>query len=250
VLTSFLSWFSIIPKGGRYEEIQDTIRRETQDYQGLHGQGLISIRDRKNVGNFKTTRQVLDFEDKGGEEMSSVMIGHAKKINDLHKEIFGAVKMTLDKAIQIGKLLTECKGKIPHGEWMSWMEKNLKFSNETASRYMRVYEHRAEEKFVTMTNLTGVYQSLIEHKPKIRQMSEFDEGDEEDEEDEYLSEPPERNDDGLVTHDVDEITETLDSGKHTSEMDKIKYLWNELSRYEKEVLFKWISADIKKIKFV
>ena len=74
MLTSFLSWFSIIPKGGRYEEIQDTIRRQTQDHQGLHGQGLISIRDRKNVGNFKTTRQILDFEDKGGEEMIELKI--------------------------------------------------------------------------------------------------------------------------------------------------------------------------------
>jgi len=41
----------------------------------------------------------------------------------------------------------------------------LKFSDQTARNYMKVYEIR-EDKFKTVLNLNQVYQSLIEHKPK------------------------------------------------------------------------------------
>ena len=63
-MTKILSWFSINHKGDRDEEIQDTIRGQTQGHQGLHGYGVISIRDRKDVGNQQTTCQVLGIEDK------------------------------------------------------------------------------------------------------------------------------------------------------------------------------------------
>jgi hypothetical protein len=83
---------------------------------------------------------------------TSVVKNYIEEINGLHEEIFGAVKMTLDKAIRIGELLVKCKADQPHGEWMNWMEKNLKFSDQTARNYMKVYEIR-EDKFKSVLNL-------------------------------------------------------------------------------------------------
>ncbi|MBM3205923.1 hypothetical protein FJZ41_03705, partial [Candidatus Shapirobacteria bacterium] len=54
---------------------------------------------------------------------------------------------------------------------MPWMKKNLKFSQMTATRYIAVFNdsRRLDGKSNTMLDLTKVYQSLIEHKPKPKQ---------------------------------------------------------------------------------
>jgi hypothetical protein len=49
------------------------------------------------------------------------------------------------------------------------MRINLEFSEDTAKRYMNVYEERDDPKIRTMRNLTEVYKSLIEHKPEKKQ---------------------------------------------------------------------------------
>lgn len=82
-----------------------------------------------------------------------------KKINLLHKEF---VKMTVEKALEIGKLLVEQKSKLGHGNWEDWMKAYLDFSSATAKRYMRLYEVRDELKSVAMTDLslTEIYEYM------------------------------------------------------------------------------------------
>ena len=99
---------------------------------------------------------------------TSVVKNYIQEINHLHGEIFGAVRMTLDKAIRIGELLVKCKADIPHGEWMQWMKDNLEFSRFSAERYMKVYEHKAEVKMSSLLNLWEAEQALVEHKPEKR----------------------------------------------------------------------------------
>jgi hypothetical protein len=95
-----------------------------------------------------------------GEEL---MKSKAEEINRLHKDW---QRTTLDKFIQIGKLLTQCKETIDHGEWMQWMKGNLSFSQQMASVYMRAYERRDDPKLLSDSNLMGLERALIEHKPK------------------------------------------------------------------------------------
>ena len=54
------------------------------------------------------------------------------EIAKLHDEIYGAFKTTLEKAIRIGELLTEQKQNLKHGEFTSWVENNLPFTERTA----------------------------------------------------------------------------------------------------------------------
>jgi hypothetical protein len=42
--------------------------------------------------------------------------------------------------VEIGKLLTECKAKLGHGEWLPWIEREFGWSDRTARNFMRVHE--------------------------------------------------------------------------------------------------------------
>ncbi len=44
------------------------------------------------------------------------------EISQLHSEIAGYIKVTLEKAIRIGELLAEQKAGMDHGTWLPWME--------------------------------------------------------------------------------------------------------------------------------
>lgn len=41
-------------------------------------------------------------------------------------------------AIEIGKRLTEAKGLVAHGEWRSWLEKNVEYSERSAQTFMQL----------------------------------------------------------------------------------------------------------------
>jgi hypothetical protein len=47
---------------------------------------------------------------------------------------------TLDNLIEIGRFLTEAKAILGHGYWLPWLEREINWDDETARRYMRVYE--------------------------------------------------------------------------------------------------------------
>jgi hypothetical protein len=49
-------------------------------------------------------------------------------------------KQTADNVIQIGKLLTECKGICGHKNWFDWLDKEFKWTDQTARNFMNVYE--------------------------------------------------------------------------------------------------------------
>ena len=48
-------------------------------------------------------------------------------------------KMVLNSSIEIGKRLCEAKEMVPHGEWGSWLEKEVNFKQSTANNLMRIY---------------------------------------------------------------------------------------------------------------
>jgi len=60
-------------------------------------------------------------------------------------------------------------------QWMPWMEKNLKFSQQQASRYMRAFDRKDSLKLLSESNFGGWERALIEHKPKPKQEVEEDE---------------------------------------------------------------------------
>lgn len=89
------------------------------------------------------------------------------EIAALHNEISGLFKMTLDKAIRIGELLTEQKTSLQHGEFSPWIKANLPFTDRTVRRYMQVYENRKLLKTDTVSDLSEAYKLLEAPKQEL-----------------------------------------------------------------------------------
>jgi phage N-6-adenine-methyltransferase len=88
------------------------------------------------------------------------------EIAQLHAEILGVARTSIEKAIRVGELLHICRRKIADGDWLLWLEMNVPFSQKTAWRYMWCFEHREEieSQLVTLTSMSAVFQLLSDGK--------------------------------------------------------------------------------------
>jgi hypothetical protein len=73
----------------------------------------------------------------------SELAGLAKQINEAHHEVEASFGQSLRHAIVAGGGLAKAKDALPHGQWLPWLEKNIRFSQQSASVYRNVYENRA-----------------------------------------------------------------------------------------------------------
>ena len=83
-----------------------------------------------------------------------------KEIIELHAEIIDHFSAGLEKAIRIGELLIEQKNMLGHGEFISWIEKNLPFTDRTARNYMRLHRNKNEIKTENVSDLNSAYKML------------------------------------------------------------------------------------------
>ena len=97
--------------------------------------------------------------------MNELQKTRIKKITELHSEIGGYIRVTIDKAIEIGGLLAEQKSETNHGEWLPWVKENLPFSERVARDYMRFYDRREELKSANVADLTEARKQLSPPPP-------------------------------------------------------------------------------------
>ncbi len=62
----------------------------------------------------------------------------AECISKEHQACRSAAQSAVQHAIRAGELLLEAKSKIPHGQWLSWLEGNCGVAERTAQAYMRL----------------------------------------------------------------------------------------------------------------
>jgi hypothetical protein len=76
-------------------------------------------------------------------------------------------------AIEIGRLLTDQKASLAHGEWIPWVESNLSFGDRQARRYMRIYENRTR-----VSDLDGPMREAVAllAEPKDQPVEDQDDG--------------------------------------------------------------------------
>jgi hypothetical protein len=93
----------------------------------------------------------------------------AVRVNALHAEIGGALRLSLQKAIEIGGLLTEAKRQAGHGAFGEWLSDNVAFTDRTARRYMALFENRERLlKSDTVSDLRSAYRLLsAPEKPSV-----------------------------------------------------------------------------------
>lgn len=60
------------------------------------------------------------------------------ELEKIEKEIITLKNQTAENMIQIGYKLIEAKKRLSHGEWGSWLENKVEFSQRTANQFMRI----------------------------------------------------------------------------------------------------------------
>jgi hypothetical protein len=81
-----------------------------------------------------------------------------QRIIDCHNGINGSMKQALEYAFEAGRLLTEVKESLNHGEFLPWIEKNIPFSSDTTNRYIKLYNY--QNKIRTVRNLQEAYKQI------------------------------------------------------------------------------------------
>ncbi len=62
----------------------------------------------------------------------------AANIRDAHAGVREAARTAAERAIDAGRMLTEAKALLKHGQWLPWLKDHCQLSERTAQLYMRV----------------------------------------------------------------------------------------------------------------
>ncbi len=63
-----------------------------------------------------------------------------------------AKRILLTSSIEIGRRLTEAKSLVPHGEWTSWLQQSVDYSQSTANNLMRIFEQYGSDQLGLFDN--------------------------------------------------------------------------------------------------
>jgi hypothetical protein len=78
----------------------------------------------------------------------------APRIREAHQAAEANRQSAVASAIMVGRLLKEARAQVPHGEWLSWLERNTGLSQRTAQRYLRYAKHADELKDAAVIDLS------------------------------------------------------------------------------------------------
>lgn len=104
--------------------------------------------------------------------MNNLQIQRTEKIKLLLSELSSCLKMSVEKAIEIGKELHEQKESLGHGNFLSWLNGNFDLSERTARHYMGLFLHR--DKTANIADLHEAYRQVeaIEKLEHLKQETE------------------------------------------------------------------------------
>jgi hypothetical protein len=75
----------------------------------------------------------------------------AEQVRKAHADVLASTRTTIERAVQVGKLLVEAKAAVPHGGWLPWLEETG-LTPRTAQRYMKLAS-LPEDKYDTVSHL-------------------------------------------------------------------------------------------------
>lgn len=94
----------------------------------------------------------------------------AGELNRLHGVIESKLRSTVQDAIRAGQILAQVKDRLPHGDFLPWLKANCAFSQQTASRYMRLNTYH--DKLPSVSNLQEAYQQIENIEKQQKQAEE------------------------------------------------------------------------------
>ena len=68
----------------------------------------------------------------------------AEEIACAHAAVLSAGAEVVERAAEVGRLLLRVKDTLPHGAFLPWVQESCPFSERTARRYLRIYQHLPE----------------------------------------------------------------------------------------------------------
>ena len=74
----------------------------------------------------------------------------AKRLQQNAEQIRMLGRRVAADIVEIGRLLSECKGKLPHGLWRRWLKAEFGWSERTAQNFMSVAERFKSAKFADL----------------------------------------------------------------------------------------------------
>jgi hypothetical protein len=103
--------------------------------------------------------EATETTENGIKRISSVARAHSVP-NDAelaeHAEVIRTLcRRTVEQVIEIGRRLTEVKAGLSHGRWLPWLKNELSWSDETARRYMRLYDFAKSQRRVEYDGVRG-----------------------------------------------------------------------------------------------
>lgn len=93
-----------------------------------------------------------------------------QRINTLHEGLKALLQRGIEQALEIGRLLTEKKSKLKHGELGPWIQANLIFSVRTAQRYINLFENRS--KIEGADSISEAYKMLSEKNDTVTDLDQ------------------------------------------------------------------------------
>jgi len=93
-----------------------------------------------------------------------------QRINSLHEGLKALLQRGIEQALEIGKLLTEKKSELKHGQLGPWIRDNLIFSERTAQRYMSLFENRS--KIEGADSISEAYKMLSEKSDTVTHLEQ------------------------------------------------------------------------------
>lgn len=79
----------------------------------------------------------------------------ARRIDDEWRVAQAEAKSSVERAIGVGKMLADVKHELPHGEFITWVEKHCPFGRSTAARLMRLSANVSR-----VTHLSSINEAL------------------------------------------------------------------------------------------
>jgi Protein of unknown function (DUF3102) len=103
--------------------------------------------------------------------ITTIQQNTVEEINRLHEELQSLATDARDRAIRIGELLCNVKAKLGHGKLLSWLHRNVSFSERTARNYMGMFQERARLKSANLADLRHASLMLDSPSAKSKQQS-------------------------------------------------------------------------------
>ena len=167
----------------------------------------------------------------------------AEPIRAAHEAYTEGMRTTLEKGFEVGRLLTEAKGKVKHGYWETFVKEYCNFGISMAQNYMKCY---GEREYLAKAQQNGPLATAnLSSAIKLLEKRNSKNGDDKDNKDDTHDDTHDNH------HDDDNNDDTHDDNEEPTEAESllaaIDILFWQIERLEKDGIEIWTREELKSV---